>query len=560
MKRYFFGSLALIWVAAALPAKAETGNGAKIFQAMEEEMARSLKELRVDDFGPPYFINYQVRHHDRAEVVATFGSLLESDIKQKQTLFVDVKVGDPEFDSSHPQSHQYVTEALIPLDNQVDALRRALWYETDLRYKQAIVNLLKKKGRFISGVESHEIADFSPGNPPQVRLGPVPEWKPRMQEWEALARTVSERFRNAKDIEKSKVKVSANRTIRYYYDSEGNKIREGKLYYALVIEGWARSPEGDRLHDEESVYLHEGDAFPTEEELISRADRLIEALGKLKRAPRMDPYIGPAIFSPDATAVLFHEALGHRLEGDRLRQDRDGKTFLKKIGRRILPGFLSVTDNPELTRFQGTPLLGHYRFDDEGQESEEVVLVEGGTLQNFLLTRMPVLGFSRTNGHARGDGVHAPMSRMSNFIIESKSQVDAPTLKRKLIEEVQRQGKPFGLFVKKITGGETHTEGAGFQVFKGEPLYLYKVYPDGREELVRGVDFVGTPLSMIGKIMVTGQKREVLNGFCHAESGAIPVTSIAPSVLLREVELQGAKKMRVRPPILTPPAVSTSIQ
>lgn len=557
MKRHCFWVLLLIGWALVVPAAAaESEEGEMIFRAMEDEMARSLKELKIDTFGPPYFINYQVRHHDRAEVVATFGALLSSDIKQKQTLFVDVKVGKPEFDSSHPQSHQYVTESLIPLDNQPDALKRALWYETDLRYKQAIVNFLKKKGRFISGVESHELADFSAGKTPQVRMGEIPRWAPRMQDWEGLAKTVSARFQHAPDIEKSKVQIYANRTLRYYYDSEGNKIREGKLYYGVVIEGWVRSPEGDRLHDEESIYLHEGDAFPTEQELLERTDRLIASLQKLKQAPRMDPYIGPAIFSPDATAVLFHEAIGHRLEGDRLREDDDGKTFLKKIGRPILPEFLTVTDNPELNRFEGTPLLGHYRFDDEGQESEEVVLVEDGTLRNFLLTRMPVLGFSRTNGHARGDGIHSPMSRMSNFIIASKSQVDAATLKRKLIEEVVRQGKPYGLFVKKIVGGETQTEQGRFQVFKGEPLYLYKVFPDGREEMVRGVDFVGTPLSMIGKVMVTGENREVINGFCHAESGSIPVTSIAPSVLLSEVELQSAKKMRVRPPILTPPAVT----
>jgi len=557
LRRIWIGIGLLIWLVPQVVAAGERDNSERIFRAMQEEMARSMKELKVDDFGPPYFINYQVRHHDQAEVVATFGALLSADVRKKQTLFVDVKVGDPQFDSSHPQSHKYVTESLIPVDSDLDALKRALWYETDLRYKQAIVNYLKKKGRFISGVESHNLADFSKGNPPQVRLQDVPGWDPDLERWKGLAKTVSARFKNAPGIEKSKVEFHANRTVRYYYDSDGNKIREGKLYYSVVIEGWAKSPEGDRLHDEESIYLRAGDAFPTEEDLLARADRLIANLQELKQASRMDPYIGPAIFSPDATAVLFHEAIGHRLEGDRLREDEDGKTFLRKIGKPILPEFLTVRDNPSKKQYGETPLLGHYRYDDEGQKSEEVVLVEDGILQNFLLTRMPVLGFSRTNGHARSDGVHAPMSRMSNFIVEANPshQVSAAALKQKLIEEVKRQGKPFGLFVKKIVGGETQTQNGHFQVFKGEPLYLYKVYPDGREELVRGVDFVGTPLSMIGKIRMAGRDMEVINGFCHAESGAIPVTSVTPSVLLSEVELQSANKTRVRPPIIPPPDV-----
>ena len=145
MKRIQIWIVLLLGLIPQIALGAGNDNSDLIFRAMEEEMARSMKELKVDDFGPPYFINYQIRHHDRAEVVATFGALLNADIKKKQTLFVDVKVGDPQFDSSHPQSHKYVTKQLIPVENDLAALKRALWYETDLRYKQAIVNYLKKK-------------------------------------------------------------------------------------------------------------------------------------------------------------------------------------------------------------------------------------------------------------------------------------------------------------------------------------------------------------------------------------------------------------------------------
>lgn len=529
---------------------------AVIFQAMEEEMARSLSDLKVDVFGAPYFINYQIRQHDRAEVTASFGALIHSDTHQHRTLFVDVKVGDPEFDSSTPHSHRYSVEQFIPADNDMDSLKRALWYETDLRYKQAIVNFLRKKGRFISGVESHDLPDFSQGKPVRVQIESIPEWKLDLRGWENLAREVSALFKESPQIEKSRVKIFSDRVIRYYYDSEGNKIRDAHLEYGLNIEAWTKTADGTQLQDKKTLYFGTIDQFPPKAELVRATRELIASLKALKTAPPMDPYMGPAIFSPDATAVLFHEAIGHRLEGDRLRRDKDGKTFLKKIGQRILPEFVTVVDDPGLESFKGMPLIGHYRTDDQGQPSREVVLIDHGVLKSFLLSRTPVLGFNRTNGHARSDGAHVPMSRMSNFVVKSDFTLDAASLKQRLIEEVKKQNKPFGLFVKKIGGGETQTDSRQFQVFKGKPLYLYKVFPDGREELVRGVDFVGTPLSMISKILVMGNDPTVINGFCTAESGVLPVASVTPSVLLSEVELQASHQPHVRRPILAPPNVA----
>ncbi len=527
-----------------------------IFQAMEEEMDRSLNQLKVDVFDPPYYINYQIRHHDHAEVAASFGALIRSFSSPTRTLFVDVRVGNEQFDSSMPNSHKYHIEQFVPIENDLDGLKRALWYETDLRYKQAIVNYLKKKGRFISGVDNHTLSDFSKGKSQQIRLDNIPDWSLPINLLQELVRNVSHRFRKAPDIEKSQVKFIADRYIRYFYDSDRNKILEANIHYAIIIEAWTKTEEGSQIHDQITFYFSTMDQLPSKSKLEQGADELIISLKKLKLAHRMDPYVGPAIFSSDATAVLFHEAIGHRLEGDRLRNKKDGKTFLKKIGKQILPDFITIKDDPTLKKFKGKPLLGHFLYDDQGQESEEVVLIDHGKLKGFLLSRTPILGFSKTNGHARGDGIHFPTARMGNFIVRSENTVPDEILKQRLIDEVKHQKKPFGLIIKKIVGGETHTQSGFFQVFKGKPLYLVKVYPDGREEMVRGVDFVGTPLAMISKILLTGESLAVVNGFCTAESGNLPVTSITPSVLLSEVELQASNQSTVSKPILSAPLIS----
>jgi predicted Zn-dependent protease len=527
-----------------------------IFSAMEQEMDRSLKTLKIDVFDTPYFIKYQVRQTEHAEVSGSFGALIKSSLTKDRKLFVDVRVGGPDFDSSTPGSHEQPVEQFIPLDDDFDALRRAIWYETDLRYKQGIMNYLKKKGRFISGVEANKLPDFSGrGGPPARRVEPLPEFKIDFPEWEDMARRVSMHFKNAPDIEKSRVKLFADRAIRYYLDSEDSKIRDAVLSYGVILEAWTKTDSGNRIYDQDIMFFSRPERLPSYAELVGRVEKLTAGIEALRRAPRIEPYAGPAIFSPDATALLFHEAIGHRLEGDRLREANDGKTFIQKIGERILPPFITVIDDPRIKTFQGEDLLGYYLFDDEGQEGQKVVLVDQGVLKNFLLSRTPIPGFAQTNGHARSDGTRSPSARMSNFIIRSDNRSTPEQLKRRLLDEVEKQKKPYGLMVKKILNGETQTESRDFQVFKGKPIYLYKVYPDGREELVRGAEFLGTPISMVNKIVLAGDDDRILNAFCGAESGVLPVTSIAPSVLLSEVELQIAHEPVLRRPILPPPQI-----
>ncbi|MFQ5715727.1 MAG: metallopeptidase TldD-related protein, partial [Nitrospinales bacterium] len=401
----------------------------------------------------------------------------------------------------------------------------------------------------------YNLPDFSRGQFPIVQVNPTPEVVVDFAEWENLARTISVHFKKIPEIEKSRVLIFADRSIRYYLDSEGNKLRETALHYGVTLEAWSKTKLGYTVEDQETLFFTDPAQIPSRQQLAAKAEQLIAGILALRSAPKMEPFVGPALFSPDATAMLFHEAIGHRLEGDRLRTNNDGKTFAKKIGRHILPSFLSIVDNPTVRRFNGEELLGHYEFDDDGQRGQEVVLIEQGALKNFLLSRNPAPGFNKTNGHARSDGLRFPISRMSNFFIRSDQKAEPEQLKQRLIEEIKRQNKPYGIMIKKMLSGETQTH-KDFQVFKGTPLYVYKVYPeDGREELVQGVEFVGTPLSMINKVILTGKDDAVLNAYCGAESGFILVTSVAPSILLSEVELQSSQGPRLRLPILPPPII-----
>jgi predicted Zn-dependent protease len=253
--------------------------------------------------------------------------------------------------------------------------------------------------------------------------------------------------------------------------------------------------------------------------------------------------------------VLFHEAVGHRLEGDRMDNDAEGKTFKGQIGRAVLPPFISIVDDPTLATLAGKSLNGYYQYDDEGIPAKRVPLVESGVLKNFLLSRHPVDGFLQSNGHGRGQSNRRPVARMANLIASSTKQVSDAQLKQMLIDEAKRQGKPYGLIIRDIQGGNTNTSSFGYQAFKGIPRLVYRVDArDGKETLVRGVEVVGTPLSAVSKIVATGKTQGVFNGFCGAESGNVPVSTVAPATLLREIELQRVVEGRDRPPLLPSPA------
>jgi TldD protein len=256
----------------------------------------------------------------------------------------------------------------------------------------------------------------------------------------------------------------------------------------------------------------------------------------------------------EATGVLFHEVIGHRLEGEHMASDDEGGTFKGRIGQPIIPAFLDIVDDPTVSSAAGHSLNGSYRFDDEGVAAEAVTLVDKGVLRGFLTSRRPVEGGLRSNGHGRADGAADPIARMGNFFVRSTKTAPVADLRRLLLEEVRRQGKPYGLIIRDISGGETNTGTYGYQAFKGMPRLTYKVDAvTGEETLVRGVEMVGTPLAAINKIIVTGDTPGVFNGYCGAESGFVPVSPLAPAVLMTEVELQRSSRTRQKPLVLPPP-------
>jgi predicted Zn-dependent protease len=293
---------------------------------------------------------------------------------------------------------------------------------------------------------------------------------------------------------------------------------------------------------------------PDEKTVLARIQTMVQETEGLDKAPLIDPYAGPALLTGRASAVFFHEVFGHRSEGFRQKDINEGQTFTSKIGEQILPDFLSIKDDPTQAALGGQMLLGNYAYDDEGVPAQNVQLVDHGVLKTFLMGRSPLVSIPHSNGHGRRQLGYVPVARQGNLIVSSSKTMTDAQLREKLIALVKEQGKPFGLLIDDIAGGFTFTGRGNPQAFQVLPLVVYKVFTDGRpDQLVRGVDIVGTPLVSLTKIVATGDTPDIFNGYCGAESGSVPVSAVAPAILISELEVQKKETSTDRPPILPPP-------
>ncbi|HEY3498956.1 MAG TPA: metallopeptidase TldD-related protein [Polyangiaceae bacterium] len=525
-----------------------------------DEIARAMKALAPRGELAPYFIGQELTAYDLSRISATNGGLTTSNRVEMRTLMTDVRVGEHEFDSTHPVDGQSgeggVTMAPVAADAH-DALRYLAWQQIDQVYESASERFLevKSQSKVRVGIEDRT-GDFS-REQAVVHIGPPPPpLEHDAKDWELRVRMLSARLRDRPGIHGADASLEAFTTLRWIVNSEGTRIQSGERYYRLTVSAHTRADDGMELEHREDFIATSQAGLPSEVELVRAVDRLGTELDALRVAKPAAPFVGPAILAGRAAGVFFHETFGHRVEGERQKFEEEGQTFAKKLEERVMPAFLNVYDDPRLTRLGDVELSGFYRFDDEGVPAQRASLVEAGILKGFLMSRVPVRGVLRSNGHGRRMS-GAAMGRQANLVIEPTEVVASDELRRLLIAEVKRQKKPYGLYFTEVEGGYTETDRFSTQGYKLLPVIVYRVFPDGKpDELIRGVDIVGTPLVSLTKVLAADDRYAVFNGICGAESGWIPVSAVSPSLLVQQIEVALREKGDEKPPILPPPPTS----
>jgi TldD protein len=530
-----------------------------LLAALQAELQRSVKTFDAQD-PSAYYIGFTVTDTQRVDVSGSNGALLNSNETRNRWLEVSVRTGSYNLDDTHKVGERQMQGGgpgvAVPVDDDPEVLRRAVWLETDKQYRAAEEALIKiNTGKEVK-VETAEgrAPDFS-REQPHTYIGPQVSISVDRKPWEANVRAYTKAFRESAAIINSIVTFSAQAQNVFQITSEGTQLQFGQIRYRLELFIQGKAPDGmdiDRYYNFD--WVDPKDA-PDDKAVYAAEATMRKELEGLVAAPINDPTVGPALLTGRAAAVFFHEVFGHRAEGHRQKDVTEGQTFSKKVGEQILPSFLSITDDTTMKKLGRQDLLGYYQFDDEGVPAQRVTLVDHGVLKNFEMSRSPLVGFPHSNGHGRRQLGATPVSRQGNLIVQSSKTMTDAQLRAKLIELIKEQGKPYGLLIDDIAGGFTFTGRGQPQAFQVLPLVVYKVFPDGRpDELVRGVDIVGTPLAALTKIVATGDTPEVFNGYCGAESGSVPVAAASPAILTSELEVQKKETSTDRPPILPPPA------
>ena len=534
--------------------------GPVLLDAMTTELHRAVTSLGKQDDDkqmPPYFLSYAVSDADQVSIRAQYGAVVDSSANRMRVADVQVRLGDPKLDNTHGTHRGTAVNSMqLPLVDDREALARTLWVATNTGYGNALDSYLRVKTESqVRAKEEDASPDFSQ-EAPQISISkPAPPVVVDRTAWEKRVEALSKIFRDYPDVYQNMVMLSVQNETDYFASSEGSRLVTPHMQARLVVFAVTRADDGMDLFRAQTFEAETVDGLPKQAELESALRELGKSLEALRQAPVTQPFDGPAILSGRAAAVFFHEVLGHRLEGQRQRGEEEGQTFTKELNKEVLPTFLSVSDDPTVTKFGSTWLSGSYTYDDEGQKARRVDLIQDGVLKTFLMSRLPIASFAASNGHGRGQTGRMPTGRQGNLIVSSTKTVPEAELRKQLIEEAKKQGKPFGLYFEDISSGFAVTTRSSPQAFQVIPLVVWRVYVDGRpDELVRGVSIVGTPLAAMKRILATSDKSEVFNGECGAESGTVPVSAVAPAMLLSEMETQKQAQGTARPPILPIPS------
>ncbi|MEA3306717.1 MAG: metallopeptidase TldD-related protein [Elusimicrobiota bacterium] len=542
-----------------------------VLKAMVGELNRSYKKLKNAEKAPLYFLQYEVFDKSSYWVGSNLGAITSESDRASKSLTVDARVGSYELDNSHEvkgkesrsrgANSKDIGSIQIPFNDE-DAIKTKIWELTDKSYKEALDKYLKVvMNKKVTAKEEDKSGDFSLKKRSEVFYQRVELSKINKAKVKGIIKRLSAKFKKHDFIINSNVGFYAQNVNKYIVNSEGSQIVTGNNYITVFLSLGARTKDGMDLSRSKDYAFDNFKDMPSEKKLSADLDILIKELEKLTKAKDQEPFTVPAILNNRSAAVFFHEIFGHRIEGHRQKSASEGQTFAKKVGQEIMPSFLSVYDDPSMHYFKGQFLRGYYEYDDEAVKSKRVDLVENGVLKGFLMSRIPIDNFPYSNGHGRRSEGKMSVARQGNLIIKSRKEVSYKKLKKLLMAEIKKSDKPYGLIIKDISGGFTITQRILPQSFTILIKYAVKVYSDGRpDEIIRGLNMIGTPLQTFQKIIYTGDDPKVFNGTCGAESGWVPVSAVSPSLLFSEVETEKVKKSNEKPPILRPPYFDGLVQ
>lgn len=526
-----------------------------LMTTLSKELQREFEQLKKAD-DRLYYMSYRVDDITIYNIRTSFGAVAGIDSTRYRVFSPSIRLGSYKLDNTHNVGFgQYPGN--IPVVDDADIITLAVWKNTDNAYKnavQAYEQILTNKK--VKAAEEDSAADFSSAAK-VVYYDPPLRYAALRPDVDALTKNLvaySGLLKTNPDLRTGVANIEFKIVRKYFTDTDGSSIIENSTGTWQSVYSITKASDGMELPLFRMYYAYEPAGLPSKDSVLKDIREMSTTLTALRSAPVADPFVGPAILSGRASGVFFHEIFGHRLEGKRMKSDFDGHTFKNKIGAPVLPSFLSITLDPTVKQVGNMEVNGFYRYDDEGVAAQKVNVVEDGILRSFLMTRTPINGSSGSNGHARTAPGGIPESRQSNLIVKAAASKTAADLKDLLRTEAKKQGHEYGYYFEDVQGGFTSIGRTMPNAFNVMPVEVYKVFVDGRpDQLVRGVDLIGTPLSMFRRIVAADNAIETFNGMCGSSSGWVPVSASSPAIFVDLIETQKKSKSNERLPVLPRP-------
>lgn len=532
-----------------------------VLDAMRTEVQRTMTDLAGQPL-PPYFTAYAITETRTTSIASSFGALDMDRHDVRRVMDVDVRVGNYEVDNTRSirgvafEVGRGGRNIAVPLQADAPAIRSLLWSATDRVYRDAIERYGKvTTNRQVKVREEDTSADLSREIAYTHYDNDVP-FTYDTAAWRLRVRALSALCAGHANLLQGRVTFQADYVIKWFANSEGTTVRTIEPIVKMFVIVKSKADDGMSLPLYKSYSAFHPDRLPSESAMREDVQTMIDLCLRLRTAPLMETYTGPAILSGRSSGVFFHEIFGHRVEGHRQKDANSSQTFKPFLNKRILPEFIDVVFDPTVQTLGGIDVVGYFKVDDEGIPGKRVVAVDDGIFRNFLMSRSPIDSFPVSNGHGRRQAGYRPVSRQSNLIVSASRTVPYDSLRALLRNQCRTQGKEFGLLFDDIQGGFTFTGRTVPNAFNVQPLVVYKVYADGRpDELVRGVDLIGTPLTTFNNIVAAADDVGIFNGVCGAESGGVPVSASSPSILVSSIEVQKKQKSQAKPPLLSDPTI-----
>ncbi len=568
----------------------------EVLDAVAAEMERSLSGLRIEGAQMPYFLGYKLTEVEVNDAVASLGAITTQKERHFVNLEAHVHVGSYQFDNSNfiasgRDDLDGRAEQSLPLEPNPRAARRAAWLATDEAYKEALEQIQAKQEALKSGAAGgmSKVPSYSKFKPAAMNEPVLVAKLETVEEMKQRAEKISGVLRQHRNVRDSRVSFTSFLERRWLLNSEGNAVHDTRRVSGVLIVASAQAEDGQELTLYYSRYGHTAEDLPEDGELEKEAGQLAEQLDALRKAPLIENYTGPVLFEGDGAIGAVRYTLAPHLSGTPLPVGVGGRDAVRfggaltdRLGLRVVAQLLTLVVDPTASSADKVPVIGTYRIDDEGVPAQKVEVVKDGKLGTLLMSRTPSKQIDQSNGHARL-GVSGGVYRGSatNLFVSARGGLERKALINRLLAEAHGQGLKYGILIRQlddsaITANSELTRFERLQLLQSAdeeapPLALlaYRVYPNGREELVRGAQLKPVPVRAWRDVIAASRRRTVRNFLASSDdplllqvggagpgfvpSAGVESSTATPDLLFRELDLGPSALGRRPAPALPPP-------